>query len=66
MFRFRRVLWLIVAILLIGASSTGFSRSACGKEVGGEAGLVGGGFNEERDFGSGDCVQGNGRCFGFH
>lgn len=65
--RVRRIVFLVLMVALVSASSTGLSRSACGQGVEGLDGFWSGGgtFDEEFDASSG-CVDGNARCFGFH
>jgi hypothetical protein len=53
----RRVLFLVALVALVGASSTGFSRSACGMD------FTDGAF-EDFDAGQG-CVDGNTSCYYF-
>jgi hypothetical protein len=64
MSRVRRIIFVVVMVALVGASSTGLSRSACGRGVD----SVNGGlnyFNEGMDWATGDCGNSNGRCLGF-
>lgn len=61
MSRVRRIAFLLVMVALVGASSTGLSRSACGKEIIVDGLLYTG--QEGFDLASGSCVDGNSRCF---
>lgn len=64
MSRVRRVAFLVVSIALVGASSTGLSRSACGKEIRDVAALWSGG--DEALDNDGNCVDGKRICPGLN